>query len=234
MLTKAQFDVLVTLASAPEPSQRRLAQAAGVSLGSTNKAVHELLDGGLVTGRDGDIAITEAGRTALAPHRVRGAIILAAGMGRRFVPLSFERPKALFRVRGEVLIERLIRQLREAGVEDIHIVVGPMKESFYYLEDMLGVHLVQTNEYATRNNHASLFAAREFLGNTYVCSSDQYYDENLFHTYEYRSCCTAVHTSGKDAKQAFELGAGGLVVAAKKELRVAHGRAGLPRRGTRA
>lgn len=45
MLTKAQFDVLVTLASAPEPSQRRLAQAAGVSLGSTNKAVHELLDG---------------------------------------------------------------------------------------------------------------------------------------------------------------------------------------------
>lgn len=221
MLTKAQFDVLVTLASAPEPSQRRLAQAAGVSLGSTNKAVHELLDGGLVTGRDGDIAITEAGRAALAPHRVRGAIILAAGMGRRFVPLSFERPKALFRVRGEVLIERLIRQLREAGVEDIHVVVGPMKESFYYLEDMLGVHLVQTNEYATRNNHASLFAAREFLGNTYVCPSDQYYDENLFHAYEYRSCCTAVHTSGKDAKQAFELGAGGLVVAAKKELREA-------------
>lgn len=220
MLTKAQFDTLVALAGAPASSQRRLADTSGVSLGSTNKALRELVGGGLVS-EEGGISITEAGRAALAPHRVRGAVILAAGMGRRLVPLSFERPKALFRVRGEVLIERLIRQLREAGVEDIHVVVGPMKESFYYLEDKLGVHLVQTTEYVTRNNHASLFAAREFLGNTYVCPSDQYYDENLFHAYEWRSCCTAVHTSGKDAKQAFELGTGGLVVAARKELREA-------------
>ena len=42
------------------------------------------------------------------------AIILAAGVGKRMAPLSYELPKALLTVRGEVLVERLIRQLRDA------------------------------------------------------------------------------------------------------------------------
>lgn len=215
MISRIQFDVLASLATKPATTQRELAANAGLSLGSANRAVRELRGRGLLAE---DLALTDAGADLLERHRVRGAIILAAGMGRRFAPLSFERPKALFRVRGEVLIERLIRQLREAGVEDIHVVVGPMKESFYYLEDKLGVTLVQTTEYATRNNHASLFAAREWLGNTYVCPSDQYYAENLFSAYEWRSCATAVESQGlgHDAKTAIELGAGERIVGSRK------------------
>ncbi len=215
MTSRIQFDVLASLATKPATTQRELAANAGLSLGSTNRAVRELRGRGLLAK---DLALTNAGAELLERHRVRGAIILAAGMGRRFAPLSFERPKALFRVRGEVLIERLIRQLREAGVEDIHVVVGPMKESFYYLEDKLGVTLVQTTEYATRNNHASLFAAREWLGNTYVCPSDQYYAENLFSAYEWLSCATAVESQGlgHDAKTAIELGAGERIVGSRK------------------
>lgn len=218
MISHIQFRVLSSLATKPATTQRDIVANAGISLGSVNKAVRALTEAGLVAS---DLSITDAGREALEPFRVRGAIILAAGIGRRFAPLSFERPKALFRVRGEVLIERLIRQLREAGVEDIHVVVGPMKESFYYLEDKLGVKLVQTTEYATRNNHASLWSARSYLGNTYVCPADQYYDENLFHPYEYRSSCVAVRTQGKGAKQAFDLGANDLIVAARKDTDVA-------------
>ena len=52
-------------------------------------------------------------------HKVDNAIILAAGASSRFAPLSYERHKALIEVKGEVLIERQIRQLREAGVEKI-------------------------------------------------------------------------------------------------------------------
>lgn len=44
--------------------------------------------------------------------KVDNAIIMAAGTSSRFAPLSFERPKALIEVRGEILIERQIRQLR--------------------------------------------------------------------------------------------------------------------------
>ena len=38
--------------------------------------------------------------------KVDNAIIMAAGTSSRFAPLSFERPKALIEVRGEILIER--------------------------------------------------------------------------------------------------------------------------------
>ncbi len=214
MLSQIEFNVLATLATSSPANQRELAEGAGISLGSANKAVKTLREGGLVT--EG-LEPTEAGLAELEPHRVKNAVILAAGLGRRFAPLSFERPKALFRVRGEVLIERLIGQLHEAGVEDIYVVIGPMKESFYYLEDKLGVHLIQTCDYATRNNHASLMSARDHLGNTYVCPADQYYEQNLFRAYEYRSNCVAVRDEGKDAKQAFELGANDLIVAAKRD-----------------
>ena len=54
----------------------------------------------------------------------RNAIIIAAGTSSRFVPLSFEKPKGLIEVKGEVLIERQLRQLNEAGIDDITIVVG--------------------------------------------------------------------------------------------------------------
>ena len=52
------------------------------------------------------------------------AIILAAGLGMRMVPVTLECPKALLKIKGEVLVERLINQLHEAGIYKIKIVVG--------------------------------------------------------------------------------------------------------------
>ena len=40
------------------------------------------------------------------------AVIMAAGMSTRFAPLSYEKPKGLWKVKGEILIEREIRQLK--------------------------------------------------------------------------------------------------------------------------
>ena len=74
--------------------------------------------------------------------KVDNAIIMAAGTASRFAPLSYEKPKALIEVHGEVLIERQIRQLREAGVDEIIIVTGEMAEKFEYLKDTYGVVLV--------------------------------------------------------------------------------------------
>ena len=51
-------------------------------------------------------------------YKVDNAIIMAAGTSSRFVPLSYERPKALIEVQRDILIERQIRQLREAGIEE--------------------------------------------------------------------------------------------------------------------
>ena len=105
---------------------------------------------------------------------------MAAGTASRFAPLSYEKPKALITVKGEVLIERQIRQLQEAGVPEIYVVTGFKAEMFSYLEEKFGVHLVHNPDYLTRNNNASIYAVRDILKNTYICSADNYFSQNPF------------------------------------------------------
>lgn len=113
-------------------------------------------------------------------NKKKNAIIMAAGLSTRFVPLSLEIPKALLVVKGEVLIERQIRQLREAGIEEIIVVVGYLKEKFKYLEETYGVILVENPVYKERNNHSTLYVASKYLGDTFICSGDNYFTENVF------------------------------------------------------
>ena len=72
---------------------------------------------------------------AISEYKVDNAIIMAAGFSSRFAPLSDTTPKALLKVKGEIMIERQLRQLIEAGIPDIYVVVGHKKEMFYYLAD---------------------------------------------------------------------------------------------------
>ncbi|MDE5966680.1 MAG: NTP transferase domain-containing protein [Lachnospiraceae bacterium] len=108
------------------------------------------------------------------------AIILAAGKSNRFAPFTYEKPKGLFRVRGEVLIDRQIEQLREAGIKEIIVVIGFMKEKFFYLEEKYGVKLVINNSFSSKGNLYSLYTAREYLHNTFICCADHYFLENPF------------------------------------------------------
>lgn len=113
-------------------------------------------------------------------YKVDNAIILAAGMSSRFAPISQECPKGLLCVKGEVLIERQIRQLQEVGIQDVIIVVGYMKERFMYLQEKYGVKIIENTDYSWRNNNSSIYAAKEYLNNTYICSSDNYFEINPF------------------------------------------------------
>ena len=132
MIQKSQFDILHTLLQAGDAplTQRSIAQKTGISLGKVNQVLAEMSEAGLV---DRSIRITDAGRAALEPYRVKNAVIMAAGMSSRSAPLSYEKPKALLNVKGELLIEREIRQLQEAGIRDITLVVGYLKEKMFYL-----------------------------------------------------------------------------------------------------
>lgn len=128
---------------------------------------------------------------------VDNAIIMAAGTSSRFAPLSYEIPKGLITVRGEVLIERQIRQLKEAGISDIYVVTGYKKEQFAYLEERFGVILVENMEYMARNNHSSLYVVKEQLKNTYICSSDNYFSQNPFRKEEEHAYYSAVYAKGE-------------------------------------
>lgn len=154
------------------------------------------LDGLCSLGLVSDGAITELGRKALEPYRVENAVIMAAGLSSRFVPISYWRPKGLTRVRGEVLVERQIRQLHEAGITNITVVVGYRADEFTYLADKYGVRLVKNDLYAERNNNWTLWLVRDQLRNTYICSSDDYFTENPFEKYVYRAYYSAVYMEG--------------------------------------
>ena len=110
----------------------------------------------------------------------RNAIILAAGKSNTFAPFTYEKPKGLFKVRGDVLIERQIEQLREAGIKKIYIVVGYMKEKFFYLEKKYNVHLLINNKFNLKGNLYSLYMAREYLNNSFICCADHYFPQNIF------------------------------------------------------
>lgn len=127
----------------------------------------------------------------------RNAIIMAAGTASRFVPLSAERPKGLLEVKGEILIERQIRQLQEAGISDITIVVGYKAEMFEYLKEKYGVMIVLNEDYYRYNNTSSVIRVLDKLGNTYICSSDNYFPENVFKEDPTQSYYSALYAEGE-------------------------------------
>ena len=127
----------------------------------------------------------------------RNAIIMAAGTASRFVPLSAERPKGLLEVKGEILIERQIRQLQEAGISDITIVVGYKAEMFEYLKEKFGVSIVLNEDYYCYNNTSSVIRVLDKLGNTYICSSDNYFPENVFMEDPSQSYYSALYAEGE-------------------------------------
>lgn len=128
--------------------------------------------------------------------KVDNAVIMAAGTSSRFAPLSYEKPKGLVEVKGEVLVERQIRQLREAGVEEVYVVTGYKAEAFKYLEEKFGVQLRHNPYYDTRNNNASIKAVEDILSNTYVCSADNYFTQNPFEGEVPGAYYAAVYSNG--------------------------------------
>lgn len=57
-------------------------------------------------------------------NEIKEVIILAAGRSRRMEQLSRREPKCLLPYKGERVLERLVRQIKENGVEHIYITTG--------------------------------------------------------------------------------------------------------------
>lgn len=210
-LSEPQFNILNALTKADSPlTQRALSEATGMSLGRVNTATRECEASGYIDER----AITDAGREVLEPYRVTGAVIMAAGLSSRFAPISYERPKGTLKVRGEILVERQIRQLHEAGITNITLVVGYKKEYFFYLADKYGVDIIVNREYSTRNNNGSLWLVKDRLDNTYVCSSDDYFTTNPFEPYVYKAYYSANYVEGPTDEWCIKTGPGDRITGA--------------------
>lgn len=193
-MTKNEFKLLYSIKKNGLVSCRNLAQYAGVSSGYVSQTINVFRERNWID----DTGITDAGLQALRPYKVDNAIIMAAGLSSRFVPLSLEKPKGLLVVKDEVLIERQIEQLQSAGISEIILVLGYKKEAFFYLEDKYdGIRIVINPEYNTKNNTHTIYLAQEFIKNSYICSSDDYFQINPFEEYEYQAYYSALHVESK-------------------------------------
>ncbi len=112
--------------------------------------------------------------------RARRALILAAGASSRFVPISLDYPKALAPVRGQRLLERLIQQLLEAGIEEIYLLLGYKADCYQELARRYSLRCIENPDYATCNNISTLYYARHLLEEAYICVNDLYSEVNPF------------------------------------------------------
>ena len=183
-MNRQEQDILNILAGGTFSGQRELAEESGYSLGVVNRCLRSLTETGYVRA---DGTLTQNGQALLAENRPQRAVILAAGFGMRMVPINTETPKGLLQVHGERLIDRLIRQLHQALIRDIRVVVGFLKEQYEYLIDEFGVELVVNPDYARKNNLHSVDRVRSALSDCYVVPCDLYCTENPFRTHEFYS-----------------------------------------------
>jgi choline kinase len=108
-------------------------------------------------------------------------IILAAGKGSRLNGAAGESPKCLVQLGGLSLIERQIRVLRDAGVDDIVVVVGCQADR---VRSVCGqdITYVENVRYAQTNSLYSLWMARPLLyGGFVVLNCDVLFHPALLH-----------------------------------------------------
>lgn len=186
MLTRKQFDVLVYLErTKTETTQRDIAEATGMSLGSVHRTLSSLSDENLIV----DNNITDKGYKVLEEYRVKRAVFIAAGFGHRLVPITLNTPKPLVRVNGTRMIDTLLDAVIAAGIEEIYIVRGYLGEQFdQLLYKYPMIKFIENPIYNEANNISSAMCARHLLQNAYVLEADLVlYNPDLIQKYQYTS-----------------------------------------------
>lgn len=107
------------------------------------------------------------------------AIILAAGISSRIFELTKGLPKGLMEIGGEPVVGRIIRLLREAGVDDITLVVGYREELFR--ERFPECTFVTNPEYRSTNTCVSLELALKAAetSNVFVINGDVWFEDTI-------------------------------------------------------
>ncbi len=196
-LTRKQFDILTCIEKGDKKkSQREIAEAAGISVGTVNKVMVELAEEKLIDNGK----VTEKGYAALEPYRVKKAIFIAAGFGSRLVPITLNTPKPLVRVNGVRMIDTLLDAVLRAGIEEIYIVRGYLGEQFdQLLYKYPNIKFIENPYYNEANNISSAFLARHLMKNAYVLEADLYLtNPDLIQKYQYTSNYLGVYTDKTD------------------------------------
>lgn len=91
------------------------------------------------------------------------ALILAAGRGSRMQELTQEKPKCLVELHKKPLLLYQIEALKNAGIDDIGIVVGYARECLESYIKKFKLHSIINPQWADSNMIYSLYCAKEWL-----------------------------------------------------------------------
>lgn len=180
-MNNVQENILLYLNDNSFENQRDISSKLNISLGLTNKELINLEKNGYI---DINKKLTKKAKNLIDYNSPKRAIILAAGICTRMVPINSSIPKALLKVNGKVLIEKQIEYLHEVGINEVYVIVGYMKEKFEYLIDKYDVKLIVNPQYNIKNNYYSLYLIKNKLDNAYIIPSDIVLYENPFSKYE--------------------------------------------------
>lgn len=122
-------------------------------------------------------------------------IILAAGTGRRLRPLTEDIPKCLININGRTILENIIKNCTDSGINDFIIVVGHKKELVIEkLSDIKSKYkeygkdidycIVENRLYDITNSGVSLdiaFAQIDRLSDIIIINGDLIFDKRILH-----------------------------------------------------
>ena len=185
-LLRSEFDVLTCIERYGEnKSQQEIAEITGMSVDSVSEIVADLTEQRMLDGRK----LTDKAYEVLEPYRAKRAIFFAAGFGSRLVPITLNTPKPLVRVNGVRMIDTQIDAVLAAGIEEIYIVRGYLKEQFdQLLYKYPMVRFIDNTLYNEANNISSALCARHLLRNAYVMEADLVlYNPEVICKYQYTS-----------------------------------------------
>lgn len=96
------------------------------------------------------------------------AIVLAAGVGSRLRPYTDDRPKGMVEVNGKPILEYQFETLKQAGVDEIVVVCGYLKDKI--TSAMVRLNKIENERWDVTNMVASLYCAKEWLTDDVIIS----------------------------------------------------------------
>ena len=92
-------------------------------------------------------------------------VILAAGMAKRLRPLTDTKPKCLLEVGGKTLLERTVRAMQIAGIDEFVVVTGYRGNMIREFIERMGIKVtfLHNTDYEHNNNIYSLWMAGEVV-----------------------------------------------------------------------
>lgn len=186
MLSRKEFDILVYLMDKTDNSTlKSIADGVGISVGSVSRLIKALNDRRLLD----RYSVTSEGVSELEPYRVKNACFLAAGFGSRLAPITLNTPKPLVRVRGVRIIDTLLDAVLAAGIENIYIVRGYLKDQFDLLLNKYPmIRFIDNPLYNETNTISSALLLGERISNTYMIEADLFLRKpGLITKYQYCS-----------------------------------------------